>query len=83
MNLDLYYSYDNITRKFDSSLKLQEYYISRDESELKIFIKGYNLHITDEEYAKLSKVDFRIQTINGVVLFTKSEVRLESNRISF
>lgn len=83
MNLDLYYSYDNITRKFDSSLKLQEYYVSKDESELRIFIKGYNLHITDEEYAKLSKVDFKIQTLNGVVLFTKSEVRLESDRISF
>lgn len=83
MKVKLFYLLKGHVYKFTNDVKILEYFVSSKKSDIKIFLKGYELCLTKEEEDKLSNEDFAICLEDETILYNKSEISLVNNKIVF
>ena len=81
MEVKLYYKVNEILVPFTHSIKLQEYYVTSKIEELKVFLDGHELELTEDELLLITEQNPKLYHQNGVELYDTTEYLINDGRL--
>ena len=81
MKIQLYYNLVGIITHFIHTLSIEEYFVGREDIEIKPFLVGLSLELADFECDLFKENKYNIVTKGGSVLFTPDEYYIAEGKI--
>lgn len=81
MEVKLYYKINEMLVPFTYSIKLQEYYVTSKIEELKVFLDGHELELTEDELLLITEQNPKLYHQNGVELYDTTEYLINDGRL--
>lgn len=81
MEVKLYYKIDGKLIPFTHSIKLQEYYVTSKVEELKVFLDGHKLELTEDELLLITEQNPKLHHQNGVELYDTTEYLINDGKL--
>lgn len=81
MEVKLYYKIDGKLIPFIHSVKLQEYYVTSNIKELKVFLDRHELELTENELILITEKTPKLYHQNGVELYDTTEYLINDNKL--